>query len=221
MPRPIPGTPEPAPAVDDGILLVDKPEGPTSHDVVARARRALRIRAIGHTGTLDPMATGLLPLVVGRATRLAQFLSHDKGYEACIRLGTTTDTWDRTGAVIAGPIDAARCPSQAEIEACLASFVGNHLQRPPSYSAKMIDGVRAHTLARRGATVDVPPVSVTLFSAELREIAPRRSCGSSCGARLATTSGLWLTSLVNDSAAALASTHSGVRSSGRSLSRTR
>lgn len=172
MPRPIPGTPEPAPAVDDGILLVDKPEGPTSHDVVARARRALRIRAIGHTGTLDPMATGLLPLVVGRATRLAQFLSHDKGYEACIRLGTTTDTWDRTGAVIAGPIDAARCPSQAEIEACLASFVGNHLQRPPSYSAKMIDGVRAHTLARRGATVDVPPVSVTLFSAELREIAP-------------------------------------------------
>ena len=99
----------PANALMDGVLVVDKPEGPTSHDVVARCRRALRTPAIGHLGTLDPMATGVLVLVVGRATRLAQFLSgQPKSYDATFRLGLTTDTWDRTGTALTAPESSTR-----------------------------------------------------------------------------------------------------------------
>lgn len=137
----------------DGVLVIDKPAGPTSHDVVARARRALRERRIGHTGTLDPFATGVLPLVVGRATRLARFLSgREKTYDAVLRLGFVTDTYDVTGLVSGGSRVAApetALPGQAAIEAALAGFLGRQWQVPPAFSAKRVAGVRSHTVARR------------------------------------------------------------------------
>jgi tRNA pseudouridine55 synthase len=150
----------------DGVLVVDKPEGPTSHDVVARARRVLATRAIGHTGTLDPMATGVLVLVVGRATRLAQFLSgHQKTYEATLRLGVVTDTWDRTGSSVPSP--NGPIPKLADIEQRLERFLGRHAQLPPPYSAKKVDGVRAHVLARRGRDVAVTAADVELHACEV------------------------------------------------------
>jgi tRNA pseudouridine55 synthase len=150
----------------DGLLVVDKPEGPTSHDVVGRVRRALGTRAIGHTGTLDPMATGVLVLLVGRATRLARFLaSHRKTYEAVVRLGVVTDTWDRTGTPVGTP--ARSLPAPADIERALAAFIGLAPQLPPPYSAKKVDGVRAHVLARRGGAVAVEPSVVELHEARV------------------------------------------------------
>jgi len=138
----------------DGLLVVDKPAGPTSHDVVARVRRALRERRVGHTGTLDPAATGVLPLLVGRATRLAQFLSgSDKAYEAVIRFGFSTDTGDAQGRAL-GVQRAIDCPSRDAIEAALDAFRGEFLQQPPAFSAKKIDGKRSHKLARARARGD-------------------------------------------------------------------
>ncbi|MES1254138.1 MAG: tRNA pseudouridine(55) synthase TruB [Acidobacteriota bacterium] len=132
----------------DGLLVIDKPAGPTSHDVVARVRRAIRERRIGHTGTLDPAATGLLPLVVGRATRLARFLSaSDKSYEAVIRLGVSTDTRDAEGEPV-GPAFAGSWPAYDVVNRALDAFRGSFLQQPPAYSAKKIDGQRAYALAR-------------------------------------------------------------------------
>jgi tRNA pseudouridine55 synthase len=132
----------------DGLLVVDKPAGPTSHDVVARVRRALGERRIGHTGTLDPAATGVLALVLGRATRLAQFLSgSDKSYEAVVRLGFSTDTADAQGRALGAPIDAA-LPGREAIDAALDAFRGTFLQQPPAFSAKKVDGKRSHKLAR-------------------------------------------------------------------------
>jgi tRNA pseudouridine55 synthase len=132
----------------DGLLVVDKPVGPTSHDVVSRARRILRERRIGHTGTLDPMASGVLLLVVGKATRLAQFLHADvKRYDATIRLGFATDTYDAVGRptteMHAGPM-----PTRDRIAAALAAFRGTFIQQPPAFSAKKIDGRRSYRLAR-------------------------------------------------------------------------
>src|SRR5438105_7359246 len=135
----------------DGLLIVDKPGGPTSHDVVARMRRALREKRIGHTGTLDPAATGVLGLVLGRATRLAQFLTtSDKSYEAVVRFGFATDTGDAQGRAT-GPSRTKALPSRAEIDAALDAFRGTFLQQPPAFSAKKIDGKRSHTLARARA----------------------------------------------------------------------
>jgi len=132
----------------DGLLIIDKPAGPTSHDVVARMRRALGERRIGHTGTLDPAATGVLALVLGRATRLAQFLStSDKSYEAVVRFGFATDTGDAQGRAI-GEVSSAPPPSRAAIEAALDAFRGTFLQQPPAFSAKKIEGTRSHRLAR-------------------------------------------------------------------------
>jgi tRNA pseudouridine55 synthase len=138
----------------DGLLVVDKPAGPTSHDVVARVRRALAERRIGHTGTLDPAATGVLALVLGRATRLAQFLSgSDKSYEAVVRLGFSTDTADAQGRAMGATIDAA-LPGREAIDAALDTFRGTFLQQPPAFSAKKIDGKRSHKLARARARAD-------------------------------------------------------------------
>jgi tRNA pseudouridine55 synthase len=132
----------------DGLLVVDKPVGPTSHDVVARIRKAARERRVGHTGTLDPSASGVLPLVLGRATRLARFLSaSDKTYEATIELGIQTDTYDSEGAVV-GERHADPLPSREEIDRALDAFRGAFLQQPPVYSAKKIGGTRSYQLAR-------------------------------------------------------------------------
>jgi len=150
----------------DGVLVVDKPEGPTSHDVVAVARRVLGTRQVGHTGTLDPMATGVLALVVGRATRLARFLAADtKSYDAQIRLGVETDSWDRTGTVTREPDPAGPWPLAASVAEALRRLTGPRDQVPPPFSAKMVDGVRAYQRARRGEVVELRPASVVLHEA--------------------------------------------------------
>ena len=163
----------------DGLLAIDKPAGLTSHDVVKRVRRVLKESRVGHTGTLDPLATGVLPLVIGRATRLARFLStSDKEYLTRIRLGFATNTGDAEGRPTSdtslGPV-----PSSVAIDRALDEFRGTFLQRPPAFSAKKIAGVRSHRLARRSAsvsasvtkTVRVPDaVSVTAYAIELVEL---------------------------------------------------
>lgn len=157
--------------VPDGVLVVDKPEGPSSHDVVARVRRALGVRQIGHTGTLDPLATGVLALVVGRATRLAQFLSsREKVYRARLRLGVTTDSWDRTGAVVGQAPPDLPLPDGDAVARHLEEFLGEHQQTPPPFSAKKIAGVRAYDLARRGREVTMTPVLVTLHAAAVEAV---------------------------------------------------
>ena len=151
----------------DGVLIIDKPSGVTSHDVVARTRHILHERRIGHTGTLDPFATGVLVIVVGKATRLAQFLSDvDKEYEAIIRLGYSTDTGDRTGNPIAGPPSHPRNWSEQEIETALQTFRGEIDQVPPMYSAKKVQGKKLYELARRGESVERKPVHVCIHEFE-------------------------------------------------------
>src|SRR5215207_2655703 len=126
----------------DGVLVVDKPEGPTSHDVVAAARRSLRERRIGHTGTLDPLATGVLPLACGRATRLVRFLtSSDKEYEATIRFGLTTDSYDVTGSETSR---SGLMPERDAILRAATALTGTYLQMPPVFSAKKVAGRRAY-----------------------------------------------------------------------------
>lgn len=151
----------------DGVLVIDKPSGITSHDVVARSRHILHERRIGHTGTLDPFATGVLVILLGKATRLAQFLtSLDKEYDAIIRLGYATDTGDRTGTPIPGsPPDTGTFTEQA-IEAALQSLRGDIDQVPPMYSAKKVEGKRLYELARRGESVERKPVSVCIHEFE-------------------------------------------------------
>ena len=135
----------------DGLLIIDKPSGPTSHDVVARMRRVLGETRIGHTGTLDPLATGVLLLVIGKATRLAKFLSaSDKSYDAVIRLGFATDTADVQGRPL-GPVSERSMPSRGEIDAALDAFRGTFMQQPPAFSAKKIGGQRSYKLARAAA----------------------------------------------------------------------
>jgi tRNA pseudouridine55 synthase len=146
----------------DGVLVIDKHPDVTSHDVVARARHILHERRIGHTGTLDPFATGVLVILVGRATRLAQFLSGlDKEYEAVIRLGYATDTGDRTGKrVDSSDANQTKTWSGEQIEAAMASLRGEIEQVPPMFSAKKRGGQKLYELARRGEVVSREPVRV-------------------------------------------------------------
>jgi tRNA pseudouridine55 synthase len=145
----------------DGLLLIDKPAGPTSHDVVSRMRRSSGERSIGHTGTLDPRATGLLPLLTGRATRLASLLiGSDKTYEATVRLGFSTDTDDQEGE----PLETGTrpLPDDDTVRRALGHFTGTFDQVPPRHSAKHVDGRRAYELAREDKPVVLKPVSVTV-----------------------------------------------------------
>jgi tRNA pseudouridine55 synthase len=148
----------------DGVLVLDKPSGITSHDVVARARHILHERRIGHAGTLDPFATGVLVIMLGKATRLSQFLTGvDKEYEAIIRLGYSTDTGDRTGQPLLGPPTPVRNWTEEEIEAALQSLRGDIDQIPPMYSAKKVEGKKLYELARRGESVERKPVRVCIY----------------------------------------------------------
>jgi len=147
------------------LLLLDKPEGLTSFSAVARARRVLGIKKAGHTGTLDPMATGVLPILLGGATRFAEFLpSHDKAYVAGLRLGIVTDTLDITGTVLE---ERQVNVTRSEIEAALGQFRGKILQVPPMYSAKSQGGERLYALARRGIEVEREARAVEIYRLEL------------------------------------------------------
>lgn len=164
----------------DGFLIVDKPAGLTSHDVVDQVRRILHVRRVGHTGTLDPFATGVLAVMVGRATRLAQFLSGvEKEYKAVIRLGYATDTGDRTGQQIPESISStgpARLPGEEatqEIEGALAALRGEIDQVPPMYSAKKQAGRKLYELARRGEEVERQPVPVCIYELEAINVASK------------------------------------------------
>jgi tRNA pseudouridine55 synthase len=150
----------------DGVLVVDKPAGPTSHDVVERVRLALRVRRAGHTGTLDPFATGVLPICVGKATRLARFLSEgDKSYRATVRLGFATTTDDLTGEPL-GPPRPVSVAETAVRRAC-AALTGELRQVPPAYSAKRVEGQRLYDLARRGVAVARAAVPVTVHALDV------------------------------------------------------
>jgi tRNA pseudouridine55 synthase len=180
----------------DGVLLIDKPGGITSHDVVARMRRVLQERAIGHAGTLDPMATGLLVLMVGKATRLATLLTgHDKTYDATVRLGRSTATDDADGEPIGAP---GPIPGEAEIREALSTFRGTFAQRPPVHSAKKIDGTRAYRLARAHKVVDLAPVQVTV-----RELTWQGFEGSDLRLRVQATAGFYVRSLARELGARL------------------
>ena len=153
----------------NGALIIDKPAGLTSHDVVARVRKIIGERRVGHTGTLDPFATGVLVVLVGRATRLAQFLSGaEKEYEATVRLGYATDTGDLTGTrVPTGFTTEATEFHREEVETAMASLRGDLEQTPPMYSAKKLAGRKLYELARRGEEVERRPVRVTVSEFEL------------------------------------------------------
>jgi tRNA pseudouridine55 synthase len=155
-----------------GVLLIDKPEGPTSHDVVAAARRALGTRRVGHAGTLDPFASGLLLLCVGPATRLAEYATAlAKRYEATLRLGVATDTDDRTGQPVAESA-AWRDITRDALAAALAAQTGELLQRPPAFSAKKVAGQRSYVLARRGQPLELRRVAVHVHAIELLRFEP-------------------------------------------------
>ena len=154
----------------NGIVIVDKPQGWTSQDVTARLRRVFNTRRIGHGGTLDPMATGVLPVFVGRATRGVEFFEHaEKVYEAVLRLGITTDTEDITGTVLTQS-DAVITAEQ--LEAVLPKFRGEILQVPPMYSALKINGQKLYDLARKGQEVERKPRPITIHALQLLEQTP-------------------------------------------------
>ena len=151
----------------DGLILIDKPEGITSFVAVAVVRRALGVKRCGHTGTLDPMATGLLPVLTGNATKLSSFLLEgDKCYEATLTFGENTDSYDSTGQVTES---GGRIPEREEIESILPQFVGKQMQIPPMFSALKRDGVALYKLARQGKSVDLPPREIEIYSLKLME----------------------------------------------------
>jgi tRNA pseudouridine55 synthase len=150
----------------DGAIVVDKPEGWTSHDVVNKVRRIAKTKRVGHLGTLDPIATGVLPLVIGRATRLAQFYTRsDKIYEGVVRFGWSTGTYDRAGEATSPPCEVTL--DAAGLEAALERFRGEFLQTPPPVSAKKIAGRRAYELARSAVAVELEPVRVHVYELTL------------------------------------------------------
>jgi tRNA pseudouridine55 synthase len=189
-----------------GALLIDKPAGPTSHDVVAFVRRALRVDRAGHTGTLDPLATGLLVLLLGSATRLAQFLAADeKEYIADVRLGVATATYDAASlSDVRYPTSDIEYPTMAEVEAVLERFRGSFLQTPPPFSAKKVASVPAYEKARKNQPIELRPVEVTVRELELigtSDIGSRTSAigqGGLLRLRVAASAGFYVRSLAHD-----------------------
>ena len=187
----------------DGLLLVDKPAGISSHDVVAIARRALGEKSIGHGGTLDPFATGLLVLLVGRATRLLQYVPGDpKRYVATVRFGGETDTEDLGGVVVR----EAPLPTPAALEAARLTLIGDIDQVPPAYSAKKVGGTRAYELARKGEAPELAPVGIRVDTIDLDgfELGPDGTVAS-CTMHVACGGGTYVRSLARDLARAAGS----------------
>lgn len=153
----------------DGVIVVNKPAGWTSHDVVGKMRGIAGTRRVGHLGTLDPMATGVLPLMINQATRLARFWDHsEKIYEGVVRFGFATTTYDREGDQVGEAVEIAVPASQ--IEACLATFRGQIMQTPPPVSAKKIGGVPAYKLVRQNKPVELEPVPVLVYELRLESV---------------------------------------------------
>jgi len=176
----------------NGVLIVDKPAGMTSHDVVARVRRLAGERAVGHLGTLDPMATGVLPLVLGRMTRLAQFYAAaEKSYEGEIRFGFATDTYDAEGKPMSDPQPVALTFEQ--VSAAATHFRGTIQQMPPVFSAKKVAGVPAYKLARKKKEVELKPIQV-----EVREFEILSLDGDRARFRARVASGTYLRSVAHD-----------------------
>jgi tRNA pseudouridine55 synthase len=181
----------------DGVIVVDKPEGWTSHDVVAKMRRIAATKRVGHLGTLDPIATGVLPLVVGRATRLAQFYTRsDKIYEGVVRFGWSTDTYDRAGAATSEKRDVT--VHSADLEPLLDQFRGEILQTPPAVSAKKVDGRRAYELARQSIAVELEPVRVSVYELTVLAIS-----GNEVRLRTHCSAGTYVRSIAHDLGQAL------------------
>ena len=180
----------------NGIVIVDKPAGWTSQDVVSKLRGVLQTRRIGHGGTLDPMATGVLPVFVGRGTRAVEFFEHaEKTYEAVLQLGITTDTEDTTGAVLTrSEVNVTR----AELEAALAGFRGDIQQIPPMYSALKVNGQKLYQLARKGKEVERQPRTVTIHALDCLSFA-----GDTATLRIACSKGTYIRTLCKDIGAAL------------------
>lgn len=176
----------------DGVLVVDKPAGWTSHDVVAKVRRLANTKGVGHLGTLDPMATGVLPLVIGKATRLAQFfVRNDKVYEGTIRFGYATDTYDKEGTPLGD--DSVPEIGRVELEAALEHFRGPMEQVPPPVSAKKVGGVPAYKLARKNQPVELKPVPVTVYELELLGLE-----GRDAQVRVRCSAGTYVRSIAHD-----------------------
>lgn len=166
----------------DGVIVVDKPVDWTSHDVVAKMRGIAATRRVGHLGTLDPIATGVLPLMIGQATRLARFWGGaEKSYDAVVRFGFATSTYDRAGEPV-GPVTEPQLDA-GQLEACLAAMRGEIEQAPPPVSAKKIHGVPAYKLARKNAPVELAPVHVTVYELALVSVdGPRARLHVRCSA---------------------------------------
>lgn len=176
----------------NGVLIIDKPTGMTSHDVVNSVRRILHERSVGHLGTLDPMATGVLPLVVGSFTRLAQFYTQaEKTYEGTIRFGFATDTYDAEGEPINPPVPVTL--DRAEVESLAANFRGVIEQAPPPFSAKKIHGVPAYKLARKHKDVTLQPVQVEIKEFEIVSAEADRA-----GFRARVASGTYMRSVAHE-----------------------
>lgn len=176
----------------DGVLIINKPAGFTSHDVVARVRRITGEKSVGHLGTLDPLATGVLPLVLGSFTRLAQFYNDaDKRYEGVIRFGWATDTYDAEGDP-AGPAQQVSLTLE-QVRSAAARFTGRQQQFPPPFSAKKISGVPAYRLARKGQEVELKPKEV-----EIKEFEITNWDGERAGFKSWVSSGTYLRSLAHD-----------------------
>ena len=178
------------------LLLIDKPTGPTSHDVVAIVRRGAQEKRVGHAGTLDPLATGLLVVCLGAATRLSEYLlGEDKTYAARVRFGQATNTYDADGEVTAA---SSQLPERAAVEAALAPLRGPIQQRPPAFSAIKRGGQRAYTRARRGEAVELEPRPVTIHALELTDWAPPEA-----SLLVRCTAGTYIRSLAHDLGQAL------------------
>lgn len=181
----------------DGLLLVDKPSGPTSHDVVAKLRRHLRFKKIGHGGTLDPMATGLLILLLGRGTKLSNYvMGSDKTYQGTMHLGITTDSQDADGEVTGGQ-DASAITEEA-VRAEMAKLTGDLMQTPPMVSAIKKDGVPLYKLARKGQTVERDPRLIHIYAFKLLAFTP-----PTVRFRVSCTKGTYVRTLAHDMGQAL------------------
>ncbi|MFQ5700666.1 MAG: tRNA pseudouridine(55) synthase TruB [Acidobacteriota bacterium] len=184
-------------SLPSGVLVADKPAGPTSHDIVQAVRGFTKGLRVGHTGTLDPFATGVLPLCIGRATRLSRFLSATrKSYAGVILLGVATDTYDSQGRIVSHrPIDEI---SESMIRRMASRFTGTFSQVPPPFSARKLRGQPAHRLARRGMPVDLAPSLVTVHRFDIDEIA-----GPAVRFRIETSPGTYIRSIAHDLGLAL------------------